>query len=346
MNATPPPSPINRPWEVPASEFPYNGTPADKLRFLLRYAVLAPSTHNSQPWMFHIDGDTVDLYLDLSRALRVTDPDDRQAIISCGAALCHLRIAMSHFGHQGEVSTFPEAGNLDLLARVRLGSSDRGVTPDDLLFQAILARRTNREAFTDDPVPEALQTTLLEMASLEGAWLHLVKDRDERNFVADLIARGDQAQWSDRRFRLELAAWVRSNRSTSEDGIPIDAYPSDSLLSMATPHVLRTFDVGTGKAATDRDIALYSPILAVLGTESDGAADWLAVGQALARVLLRARLENVYASFLNQPIEVASLRPKVRLAIGRAGHPQLILRMGYGPSVKATPRRGVESVLI
>jgi hypothetical protein len=139
---------------------------------------------------------------------------------------------------------------------------------------------------------------------------------------------------------------VHSSRKSSDDGIPADAYPSGSLLSVASPHVIRTFDVGGGEAATNRDIAVYSPVLAVLGMDTDGAAAWLATGQALARILLRARREKVYASFLNQPIEVASLRPKLRLAIGRQGHPQLILRMGYGPAVKATPRRSVEDVLI
>jgi hypothetical protein len=196
---------FNCAWNVPARDFPHTGSPEEKLQFLLRYAVLAPSNHNTQPWLFHIEGDSVELYVDLSRSLRVTDPEDRQAIISCGAALCHLRIAMHHFGYRAEIITFPEADNLDLLARVRLASSDEGVTREDLLFQAILARRTNREAFTDDPVPEWLQRALEETAAAEGAWLHIVKDESERDFVADLIARGDKLQWNDKHFRLELA---------------------------------------------------------------------------------------------------------------------------------------------
>jgi hypothetical protein len=333
-------------WEVPARDFPHNGSPAEKLQFLLRYAILAPSNHNTQPWLFHIEHDWVEIYLNMSRSLRVTDPDDRQAIISCGAALCHLRIAMRHFGHRGEVVELPNPDDLDLLARVRLGFSEGGVTEENLLFQAILARRTNRHAFSDQPVPESLQQSLRQIAASEGAWLHLVKDQNEREFVADLIARGDKLQWNDKHFRLELATWVHSRRNACADGIPADAYPAGSLLSRASPHVIRTFDVGNGQAATDQEIAARSPVLAVLGTGTNGAAAWLAAGQALAKVLLRARLENVYASFLNQPIEVASLQPRLRLAIGTEGHPQLILRMGYGPPVRPTPRRDVETVLI
>jgi hypothetical protein len=109
---------------------------------------------------------------------------------------------------------------------------------------------------------------------------------------------------------------------------------------------LRTFNVGEGQAAKDRDIAAHSPVLAVLGTEGDSRADWVASGQALARILLRARAEEVWASFLNQPIELPQMRRRLPHVIGRPGFPQLILRLGYGPDVRPTPRRVVEEVLI
>ncbi len=79
---------INRAaWDVAESDYPRTGSPADKLRFMLRYAVLAPSNHNTQPWLFRVRGSSVELYADRARALRVTDPDDRQLLISCGCAL-------------------------------------------------------------------------------------------------------------------------------------------------------------------------------------------------------------------------------------------------------------------
>ncbi len=113
-------------------------------------------------------------------------------------------------------------------------------------------------------------------------------------------------------------------------------------MSLAGPFVIRTFDTGKGQAAKDSQLAEGSPVLAVLGTEDDTPPEWLAAGQALARVLLRARAEGVWASFLNQPIEVPELRPRLRDAIGQSGFPQLLLRMGYGPEVRPTPRRPAE----
>src|SRR5215469_16093227 len=112
---------LSHPWDVREADFPSTGPPAEQLRFLLQYAVLAPSGHNSQPWMFKIDEDTVELYADRSRALPVVDPDDRELTISCGAALLNLRVALRHFGYAGEVIPFPDPDDPDLLARVHLG---------------------------------------------------------------------------------------------------------------------------------------------------------------------------------------------------------------------------------
>ncbi|NOT28866.1 MAG: nitroreductase, partial [Planctomycetes bacterium] len=89
-----------------------------------------------------------------------------------------------------------------------------------------------------------------------------------------------------------------------------------------------------------------SPALALLGTRADEPADWLRTGQALARILLLAQVEGVSASFLNQPIEVPELRSRVRELTGRSGHAQLLLRMGYGPELRPTPRRPVEEVFV
>lgn len=116
-------------------------------------------------------------------------------------------------------------------------------------------------------------------------------------------------------------------------------------MSHVGPFVLRTFDFGRGQAAKDRQLASGSPILIVLGTRSDEPMDWPRIGMALSRMLLAAQSENVWASFLNQPIEVLELRPKVQELLREEGFPQIILRMGYGKDVKPTPRRPLYEVL-
>jgi len=334
------------PWQISDRAFPKSDSASEKMRFLLNYAILAPSSHNSQPWLFRIIDDEIELHADRTRALPVVDPDDRELIISCGAALFNLRIAMRHYGYEGIVRTIPDAKKPDLLARIKFGNEKKPTLEENQLFDAIVKRRTNRMPFGTQPVHGSLLRALQEAATKEGAWLHIVLGDEDRNGLADLIAEGDRIQMSDGHFRRELAAWIHPNRTVSHDGTPGYAFGFGALTGYFGPLVVRTFDVGKGQAAKDRQLASGSPVLAVLGTKSDGTSDWLAAGQALARVLLRARVDDVWASFLNQPIEVPDLRTKLVDLLDRKGSPQLIFRMGHGRDVKPTPRRTPGEVLM
>jgi nitroreductase len=336
---------LSDPWKVAEGDFPKSRDAEEKLRFLLNYAVLAPSGHNTQPWLFKVRNGKVELYADRTRGLPVVDPEDRALVISCGAALFNLRVAVRHFGYAYEVQPFPDPNDPDLLARVRLGPEQEATEEGELLFEVLKERHSNRGPFGDRQVPGRLLSALQAAVWEEGAWLHLVQDEAAKHALAELIAKGDRIQLADKRFRRELASWVHPNRTKSRDGIPGYAFGFGDVMSLAGPFVIRTFDTGKGQAAKDRQLAEGSPVLAVLGTEGDTPADWLAAGQALARILLRSRAEGVWGSFLNQPIEVSELRPRVRETVGEAGFPQLLLRMGYGQEVRPTPRRAMEEVL-
>ena len=339
-------------WNVSEKDFPRKGSMDDQMKFLLKYAILAPSGHNTQPWLFKIaNNNMIELYADRSRALPVVDPDDRALIISCGAALYYLRLSANHFGMADDVELLPDKGNPDLLAKVTFKEKDPSVQNkaehDSPLFQAITKRRSNRSPFDNKKLPDDLIATLRANASAHSAWLDTIDDELKKNSIADLISQGDKVQSSDKRFRRELAAWIHPNRSNSKDGMPGYAFGMPDLMSYVGPVLVRTFDMGKGQAAKDRQLATGSPVLAVLGTDADEPLNWIQTGEALARILLQARAENVWTSFMNQPIEVQELRPKLREALGRAaGYPQLLMRMGYGKEVKATPRRDVTEVIV
>lgn len=111
------------------------------------------------------------------------------------------------------------------------------------------------------------------------------------------------------------------------------------MMSLAGPLVIRTFDMGKGQAAKDRELARHSPLLSVLGTDGDSPREWLAAGQAMQRVVLLACSHGLTCSYLNQPVEVEDIRPRLADAVGRSGgeHPQLFLRFGYDR--RSAPRR-------
>jgi hypothetical protein len=135
---------MSDPWKVSDDIFPRSGEAEERLRFLLNYAVLAPSGHNTQPWLFRVGNGEVDLYADRTRGLPVVDPEDRALVISCGAALFYLRVVIGHFGYAGEVQTFPDPDDQDLLARVLLGLEQEATEEEESLFRVLKERRSNR----------------------------------------------------------------------------------------------------------------------------------------------------------------------------------------------------------
>lgn len=334
------------PWSVSALGFPgHDAAVAQRLRFLVNYAILAPSGHNAQPWLFRINGEKIALSVDRSRALPVVDPHDRELTISCGAALFNLRVAARHFGYWPVLELLPDADSPDLLARMGLGERRTATHEENTLFAAIPRRRTCRLPFERAPIDRRVLEQIVAAAQAEGVWMHVVKDRKERHALAEMIADGDRLQFADKRFRRELAAWVHSNRSHSRDGMPGRVHGMGVLMSLLAPFVIRAFDLGKTTAARDEDLADHAPALLVLGTSDDEPSDWLRAGLALQHALLHATAAGLSASFFDQPVEVESLRPRLGRLIDRTGFPQLVLRIGHGPAVAPTPRRSVADVV-
>ncbi|WP_440997661.1 Acg family FMN-binding oxidoreductase [Arhodomonas sp. SL1] len=315
-------------------------TSTARLQTLLEPVTRAPSSHNTQPWRFRIRDGVIELYADRTRALPVNDPEDRELTISCGCALMNLRVAAAQAGLRVDCTLLPEAEDEDLFARVSLQPGEAEASAADAgLFPAIDIRRTFRKRFSDGDVPADVLEPLSRASEAEGAWLHVVEPDDQRHGLAALVAEGDGIQWSDRHWRRELAAWMHPRRRG--DGLTVPG-----LVAPFAQAVVRTFDMGNGVGAKDRELADASPVLAVLGTGGDGVADWLHAGQALERLLLTAAGAGLQASYLNQPVQVASLRPKLQHLLGRDGFPQAVLRLGYPmEELPAAPRRPLEAVI-
>ena len=332
-------------WNIHAGHYPRDGSQLARNRFLLGYAILAPSSHNTQPWLFRVDEDGIDVYVDGSRKLHVIDHSGRQLYMSVGAAVFNLRLAMLRFGHAPVVETFPLAGDPTCVARVSPGALVEPRLRDFDLFDAIATRHTNRQPFLPVPVSYRIADELIEAADDEGAWL-LRLHPDARTKAAELIAAADRAQFRDKRFRRELSQWLVANDSPRGDGIPGYSKSYGAPISRATNLLVRTFDLGDRVADDERDLVNGSPMLAVLGTDGDGPADWLAAGHAMQHALLAAGIHGLSASFLNQALELNDFRDRFSDITDR-GYPQLVLRFGYAAAAaKATPRRSVADVII
>ncbi len=310
----------------------------EQARLLIRNAILAPSSHNTQPWLFRISTNAIDLFADRTRALPVNDSEDRELTISCGCALMNLRIAAASQRLHAQTQSLPAIEEPDWLAHVSLTDATDPPAAEAALFGFIESRRTYRKRFAPREVDSVTIEQLCKEANAEGAWMRPLLNEDTRRRVTALVTEGDAAQWANPSWRRELAAWMHPRRQG--DGLTVP-----TLAAPVAQAVVRSFDMGGGVAAKDRDLADASPVLAVLGTERDEPGDWLLAGQALQRVLLAACRLGLQASYLNQPVQVSSLRSTLRDIIGD-GFPQIVLRMGYSAAnIAASPRRDVEAVI-
>ncbi|MBL8237292.1 MAG: nitroreductase family protein [Bryobacterales bacterium] len=306
---------------------------------ILEATVRAPSSHNTQPWRFQARQQTIQLYADRTRALPVSDPHDRELIISCGCALLHLRVAAAGIGVASTVRLWCQPDDPDHIATITLDPAGAAPASDAELDNYIEVRRTYRKRFEPRQIPDSVLDELCAAATAEGASLTVLSSEELRHQTAALIADGDALLWHNPSWRRELAQWMHPRRTG--DGLTVPW-----LVAPFTQAVVRSFDMGDGEAAKDRQYADESPVLAVLTTAGDTPIDWLCAGQALARVLLQACQHGVQASYLNQPIQLPELRLKLQTLLGDPGNPQILLRMGYpAGEVPPSPRRHFQEFL-
>ena len=308
------------------------------MRSLLEAACRAPSSHNTQPWRFAVRGSAVDVMADRSRRLGVVDPDGRELVVSCGAAAGTLVIAARALAVDPQLALLPDGEAGDVLARVTLSDGRPAGGELEAMAAAIEARRTVRRPLSGKAPPPDLMERLSALAAACDVWLAPVPDM-ARGEVADLVAEGDGRQWADAEFRRELAGWLR--RPGAPEGVPT---PAAGVTRMA----VRMMDMGKRMAAADRSLAVKAPMLAVLGVDTDTPRGWILGGVALSHVLLRATASGVSAGFLNQPVQVADLRPRLGEAVGRPdGYPLVMLRLGDNPRSpgRRSGRRPLEDVM-
>jgi hypothetical protein len=318
------------------------------LRNAVAAAVMAPSSHNTQPWRFRIVDDRLDILADTERHLPVIDRERRQLVMSCGCALFNARVAVRAMGYRDEVSVMlVDAEQPEHLATLRLGERIVSTDADLALMHAIAMRRTNRKRYLDRPVSAETAATLIATAELNGAWMVRLSP-DQKTAIAGLVGEADRLQFSDPAFLHELGGWLTPFASRRKDGIPFVEKEYGSGMPFALMRALRSPDLGERAGTHEEASLLGSPFVVVMGIDSDDPADWLRCGEALEAVLLHATHLGLSAAFLNQCLEVPELRGRVVAAIDRPGYPQTVLRFGYPaePVDHPAPRREISDVLV
>ncbi len=313
-----------------------------QMRELVRYATLAASGHNTQPWRFAIKANMIEIHPDLSRHLPAVDPSDRELWISLGCALENLLVAARADGYAAAV-TYPDAADF---IQVRLTPDTAQASP---LFSAIPLRQNTRSAYDGQLIKSADLDQVQALALEPGVGLHFVTTGTEREMVLEYVNQGNLRQYADKAFMAELIDWVRFNQK--EALASLDGLNSRSSGNPAVPRWLGAMVVSGTKpqqqADADAKKLRSSPGAVVVTSTSEDKSAWVRTGQVYERLALTMTSLNIKSAFLNQPIEVADVRGQFQSALGLgAALPQLLVRFGYAEAMTRSLRRPVEQVIM
>ncbi|RDI55238.1 Acg family FMN-binding oxidoreductase [Nocardia mexicana] len=306
----------------------------------LASAVRAPSVHNTQPWLWRVGDTTVHLYADTSRGLPYTDPDQRDLVLSCGAALHHFRAAARVFGWETSVHRLPNPADQDHLAAIEFRAS--GPTPEAVrLARAITQRRTDRRRYTSWEVADAHVAAMAAAGAANGALVRRVADGRER---AQLLRAFEQAAWEHARdfsYGAELAQW--SGRHATPEGVPARSTVA------AEDATVRPFSNPGLPQAVIHDIDAVDCLLMV-STTGDDRISRLRAGEAAGAVLVTATTLGLATCPLTEPLELPATRDRIRTGVlDDSAFPQMIIRVGWAASssgpVPETPRRALAEVV-
>ena len=294
-------SPIER-------DFPANGAPRQKLEFALKYAVLAPAERHWPPWDFRLSDTHLELIAKDDPSPGAVDPEGREALIGCGAALVYLKLALKHFGCLGRVALFPDLGDPALVARIYPGFGGEQEMRERLLFEAMTGNRDNSSSPGETPVSETMLAALGHAADGERGWLDFVQRETNRQEVEKITMAGQQWSMTFDLSRVQPTKIAVAKRPTRL----LSAFGGRSLRPAVAP-----VQPPAGMAAT----------LAVVKTKTDDKHGWLEAGQTMARTILQAQALGLSWAFFNS-VRRREARSALRERVGHKGFAQIILRFG------------------
>jgi nitroreductase len=335
-------------------------TPAGHPLSLVRAAILAANAHNTQPWLFTVTDDRIELFADMSRTIGTMDPLLREMHISLGCALENLVLAGPPNGMTATVDLMPDAADARHIATIALAPAR---TSRSALFEAIPDRHTNRNAYdTSRPVAPEQRESLNRLVDAPNAQLVWFTTDAQKRAFSDLTIVATQAIIADPQQAADDYRWHRSDWreiQRHKDGITIDPSGQSELIravSKLVPTTQQQNNNGWLSGTRDSQLPTAAAFGALVVPDPRDPVQRLLVGRIWQRIHLNAIASGLALQPLCQIPEridresSAGLAPAVSNAMAAmlpAGvHAIMTFRIGY-PSTDAllSPRRPVTDVV-
>lgn len=331
-------------WNVNEEDFPLNGELKEKLTFLVRYALLAPSSHNTQPWKFAVRSKSILVIPDYSRALAYSDRLNRELFVSLGCALGNLIIAANHFGLTTNISYLPE--NEEILVAARVDFIDKKEKLLNPLFPFITTRRTNRFPYLMKKIPTEILEEIKQSNLYNDIDIHLITEEKQKSKIVNLVVKTTLNVFNDKVFTKELSEWICSFYTKRHDGIVPFDLGIPGFLSPLAPYIVR---YGPAKMQANLEKKLMSSasgFLLITGKKNIREI-WLKAGVAFQKVGLACEKNKIAVAPWAGLVEFEESSKLLMKILQVEEFPLFFARIGYSNKrPHQSPRRGLEEVLI
>lgn len=324
-------------WNVNSQDFPSNKPIQEKLRFLVKYAILASSSHNSQPWQFKIDDGYIDVSYSEDRWLNIADKNKRELYISIGCAVENLCIAAKNFGLNYQINYTDNKEKTKIL-RIKIDENNRKPqNKNSKLFQEITNRYTDHRPFKNKEISNCILDKLQGYIYEDKVGVCLVKNSGERNEISELQMLADEKLMKDPEYREELGDWIGK-------GVLGSSWPMARIGEIA----VRYLDLGSREGKKNSKLIQTSPVLVILHTGKDNLKSQVKTGRVFERISLFATYKDISIHPISQILEHPQTRDKLTNLLDLNNRsPQHLFRLGYtNKKQKHTPRWPIEKFLL
>lgn len=321
-----------QPWQLNINDFHKQSTDFEKLKFLLNFAVLAPSSHNSQPWRFEVHKNLIRVFLERSRCLFSGDENNRQSYISLGCSITNIMIAADYYGFDCNLVYYPDINNEKelLVSDIKIinKSNPTSLLENHLIF-SIPRRITNRNQYEKKfPLDTFLDN--IKKYSNDDLEIHIIKDKEKKDKLADIAVAASVAAMENKDFRRELSQYVKPNITSSPIGMPCFGMGIPTPVSFIVPIMIKYLNMNKLSYKKDRILLKsHTPIFVIIATRNDDKLNWLKTGELYERIALIATREGLSTAMWAAPIQIGEYYRDFKEILETNFRPQAFFRLGY-----------------
>jgi hypothetical protein len=178
----------------------------------------------------------------------------------------------------------------------------------------------------------------------------LLTTAQQKDEIAQYVAQGNSRQFADAAWAAELEAWIRFSACDAirtGDGLYGPVMGNPSVPRWLGKLFMRLAFSSNAQNRKDTRYIKSSSAVAVIFSERNDPRHWMEAGRCYERLALQAAALGLRTAFINQPVEVAQLRPQFTsyLGIGER-RPDLVIRIGHAPLAPKSLRRPLDDVLV